>query len=460
MTMNESPMVAEDLDLEDFFENGTVGLHLVGPDGTILKANRAEYESLGYTADEYIGQPIQRFHASEDTISDILRRLSAGEKLDKYPACLRAKDGSIRHVIISSSVCFRDGEFRNTRCFTVDVTDKVLAEAALREAEDRLAATYENVLAGIAECDANGCFLRVNEPFETLTGYSKDELLSTTIFDITHPDDVVADEAQYRRQVSGEIDRYLTTKRYVRKDGRTIWVDVTSSTVRDDSGAFRYGVRMVQDVTDRQMAEEQKKLLLAELNHRVKNTLATVQALAAHTARSATSAEDFRRRFEPRLLALSAAHDRLTKNDWRGANLKDIVADELQAHGTGANISAVGPDIILPPRISLSLSMAIHELATNALKYGALSDGNGRVEVRWSVKRDKRSPYPSSLTFVWAESDGPAVEAPSREGFGSRLLKVTAKELRGELSTEWLPHGLRWQLTLPLNASDFDRRSA
>src|SRR3712207_692988 len=103
------------LDLEDFFENGTVGLHLVGPDGTILRANPADYAPLGYAADEYVGRNITDFHADPETIADILARLTRGEKLDKYPARLKAKDGSVRHVLISSSVCFRDGEFVNTR---------------------------------------------------------------------------------------------------------------------------------------------------------------------------------------------------------------------------------------------------------------------------------------------------------------------------------------------------------
>ncbi|MEA2998916.1 MAG: hypothetical protein QOK17_749 [Sphingomonadales bacterium] len=168
------------LDLEDFFENGTVGLHLVGSDGTILKANRADFEPLGYTADEYIGRPITEFHADEGVIQDILARLAQGEKLDKYRARLRAKDGSLRHVEISSSVCFREGEFANTRCFTVDVTEKVRAEEALREAQERLAATYESVLAGIAEVDSSGRFVRVNEAFCAITGFSRDELLSRT----------------------------------------------------------------------------------------------------------------------------------------------------------------------------------------------------------------------------------------------------------------------------------------
>jgi PAS domain S-box-containing protein len=456
MSVGGANIVPDELDLEDFFENGTVGLHLVASDGTILRANRADFEPLGYSPEEYIGQPIMRFHADDDVIDDILARLSAGEKLDKYPARLKAKDGSIRHVLISSSVCFRDGEFVNTRCFTLDVTEKVRMEQELREAEERLAATYENVLAGIAECDEDGCFLRVNEAFETITGYSKDELLSKTFFDITHPDDVPLERQQYARQVAGEIDRYALCKRYVRKDGKLIWVEVTSTTVRSDNGDFRYGVRMVQDVTERKLAEEQKKLLLDELNHRVKNTLATVQALAAHTARSATSAEDFRRRFEPRLLALSAAHDRLTRNDWRGANLADIVTGELGAHDVPGAVSVEGPDIILPPRVSLSLSMALHELATNALKYGALSVPGGRISVRWQVERDPATPYPVGLELTWEESGGPPVQAPSQEGFGSRLLRVTAAELRGSVDVKWEPEGLRWHLSFPLRSADFD----
>lgn len=442
------------LSLEDFFENGTIGLHLVGPDGTILRANRADYAPLGYTAEEYIGHSIARFHADEHVIDDILKRLSAGERLDKYPARLRAKDGSIRHVLISSSVHFEGGQFQNTRCFTLDVTDKVLAEAALREAQDRLAATYDNVRAGIAECNESGRFLRVNDAFETISGYSKADLLSMTFFDITDPEDVEQERLDYRNQVAGTADHYMATKRYVRKDGRVVWVEVTSSTVRRADGGFAYGVRMVQDITERKTAEEHRKFLLDELNHRVKNTLATVQALAAHTARSAKSADDFRRRFEPRLMALSAAHDRLTKNDWRGANLADIVGDEVVGHGGAERVDASGPDVLLSPRVSLSLSMALHELATNAMKYGALSCVDGRVAIRWSVMRDSGSPHPISLSIEWQERGGPKVATPTVTGFGSRLLKVTAAELKGEADLLWRPEGLIWQLSIPLRSQD------
>lgn len=460
LRMNMSDVLSTDDangDLEDFFENGTVGLHLVASDGTIVRANRADYEPLGYTADEYIGHPITKFHADDEVIADILNRLSSGEKLDRYPARLRAKDGSLRHVEISSSVCFREGEFVNTRCFTVDVTDKVHAEAELQDAQARLAVTYENAPAGIAEADGNGRFIRVNEAFEEISGYPRDELIGKSFLDITHPDDVEDDRRKYSAQVAGELDSYVVEKRYVRKDARVIWVQVNATAIRAPDGQFRYGVRMAQDVTERKTAEQHKKLLLDELNHRVKNTLATVQALAAHTARSSHSAEDFRQRFEPRLLALSSAHDRLTKNDWRGVHLKDIVEGELQAHkGAESRISAEGPDIVLPPRVSLSLSMALHELATNALKYGALSVPDGRIDVEWSVARDASGRYPTRLCISWEESGGPRVEKPQSEGFGSRLLRVTGAELRGEITTDWRPQGLKWELGFPLAQTDFD----
>jgi PAS domain S-box-containing protein len=297
----------------------------------------------------------------------------------------------------------------------------------------------------------------VNEAYEEITGYPRDELIGKSFFDITHPDDVADERERYADQVRGELDQYATEKRYVRKDGKVIWVQVNGTVVRGPDGEFRYGVRMVQDITERKTAEQHRRLLLDELNHRVKNTLATVQALAAHTVRNSVSAEDFRRRFEPRLLALSAAHDRLTKNDWRGANLREIVDGELEAHkGAGSRVSAEGPDIILPPRVSLSLSMALHELSTNALKYGALSVPEGRVAVKWKVERKDGTPYPTRLCISWEESGGPPVQQPKSEGFGSRLLRVTAAELKGDLDASWEPDGLRWELEFPLASTDFD----
>lgn len=435
--------------LDDFFENATVGLHLVAADGTIVRANRADFEPLGYSADEYVGRHIAEFHADPDVIDDILARLGRGEALDRYRARLRAKDGSIRHVEISSSVNFEGDQFINTRCVTIDVTDQIATEMALEETRQRLAETYENVLAGISEVDSEGRFLRVNRALTAITGYDADELLQTSVFGITHPDDVEEDRASFASQVAGEIDRYNITKRYVRKDGQVVWVEIASSSVRDKDGGFRFAVRHAQDVTARVEAETQQKLLLDELNHRVKNTLATVQSLVVQTARNCATAEEFRARFEPRLIALSKAHDRLTRNRWEGANLAEIVAEEFgPAGGAGNQLTASGPDIVLPTRASLSLSMALHELTTNALKYGALSAPGGTVQLHWNVERS--GPFPSRVNLDWKESGGPPVSPPTAEGFGSRLLRVTAKELGADMGMEFAPEGFRWRLSFDL----------
>jgi PAS domain S-box-containing protein len=243
-------------DLDDFFENGVVALHLVGPDGTILRANRAELDLLGYARDEYIGRNIADFHADADTINEILTRLGRGETLDRFPARLRAKDGSIKHVLISSNVQFRNGAFVNTRCFTLDVTDAQAARALLREQDQRLAATYNHASIGIAEADETGRHLRVNDALCKITGYTAEELLQRSFFGNTHPDDRSEDHAMYARQIAGELDTYTVEKRYVKKDGTSAAVRVSASAVRDSEGVFLYGVRVIQDVTDERRARD------------------------------------------------------------------------------------------------------------------------------------------------------------------------------------------------------------
>lgn len=242
--------------LHDFFENGSLALHLVGPDGTILRANKAELDLLGYPAEEYIGRNIAEFHADEDTICDILGRLTHGERLDQYPARLKARNGSIKYVLISSSVNFQNGKFINTRCFTIDVTEQKAVEARLREHDQRLAATYSHANIGIAEADESGRLLRVNKTLSTITGFSEAELLTRTFFDHTHSDDLEPDRTHYRQQIAGERDAYTVEKRYVRKNGEIAWVCVNASAVRDARGRFLYGIRVIQDITDQKNAAE------------------------------------------------------------------------------------------------------------------------------------------------------------------------------------------------------------
>lgn len=242
-------------DLEDFFENSAVGLHIVSGDGIIQRANKAELELLGYSREEYIGRHVAEFHVDAPTIGDILHRLSCGEKLERYSARLRAKDGSIKHVQITSNGRYENGRLVGTRCFTIDVTATYEAEAALWDTKERLAATYQAATIGIAEADADGRILRANDSFGRMLGYAAERLLKMTIFDYTAEEDRERELMEYGRQVRGEIDSYQLTKRAVTADGTDIYLDVHSSSVRGTNGEFLYGVRVIVDVTDAKWLE-------------------------------------------------------------------------------------------------------------------------------------------------------------------------------------------------------------
>ena len=223
--ISEYHAVAEDLrrksaDLEDFFDNSAVGLHVVSGEGIILRANKAELAVLGYAEQDYVGRHIAEFHVDAPVIGDILQKLSHGEKLDAYPARLRAKDGSIRYVAITSNGRFADGKLVNTRCFTIDITELRQAEVAQRESEERLSATYEAATIGIAEADASGRLLRVNDAICTMLGRSRDELLNLTFYDYTHKEDVAEDAAQYARQVRGELENMCSANAPIRPTER------------------------------------------------------------------------------------------------------------------------------------------------------------------------------------------------------------------------------------------------
>ncbi|MDG2531003.1 sensor histidine kinase [Caulobacter endophyticus] len=198
------------------------------------------------------------------------------------------------------------------------------------------------------------------------------------------------------------------------------------------------------DVTDKVLAGEQQRLLLDELNHRVKNTLATVQAIARQTLRGALTPEAFARAFEARLLALSQTHNALTDSQWAGAGLRQILSQELAPYDP-ARIAMEGPDVNLPARIALSLGMVFHELATNAAKYGALSTEAGRLRLTWSVVND-------ALGFEWREEGGPPVTAPTRHGFGSRLIERSiGAELRGQVAIDYAQGGLICRFTVSMD---------
>jgi PAS domain S-box-containing protein len=239
--------------------------------------------------------------------------------------------------------------------------------------------------------------------------------------------------------------------------GQDRWVNVRGQVTYDPRGRATRMIGVVLDVTDRHQAfvavtasEQRHRLLTNELNHRVKNTLATIQSIARATARRATSVGEFRQTFEDRLLALSATHNILTQASWEAAEIGDLLAQETAPY-PAEQVSVGGPSVRLVPRQALALGMVFHELTTNAAKYGALSAATGRLNVRWAVL-DIGGGTPL-LTLEWRETGGPAVSPPAQTGFGSRLMKSSVKQdLAGEVALEFKPAGLVCRIEAPLQS--------
>jgi PAS domain S-box-containing protein len=437
--------------------------------GTILQYNRLAAQiwgrtpQPGQTHDEFTenvryfdieGNPLQR--------SELAEVLATGKPARDVERIVERWDGS--RVTVSLTI----DPLRNARgetigavhCF-LDISERKRMDAALAlsrlqalEQEQRLAATYEHASIGISEVAPDGRFLRVNEATTSITGYSREHLLKQRLFAHTHPDDIDADREAFRKQIVGELEFYSIEKRFMRKDGRVIWMSVRSSPVRDAGGQLLYLVRVVQDVTERKAAESRQKLLIDELNHRVKNTLATVQSLASQSARGATTPEVFRERFEGRLMALSKAHNQLTLHHWESAELRELLSASLAPYGDASQrVVLRGEDVVLRPRAVLTLAMAFHELTTNAVKYGALSAPGGSVEIRWQPVQ-MHNGGKTGLRIEWEEKGGPPVLAPERRGFGTTLIeRGVAGDLDGRAALAFAPDGVRCIIEIPLDSA-------
>ncbi len=457
---------------DDILELLPVATCICDTRGRIIQYNRRAVEIWGRAPQP--GDTHERFTASSKFFDDdgnelsqskLTEVLTTGRAVRDEEVMVERPNGARVTVLINiDPLLDANGNLVGAVCCFQDVTErKRVLEALdrsqqdLRQQEQRWNATYEHAAIGIVEIDMEGRFLRVNEAICAITGLSREQLLGWRLFARTHPSDRDVDEELYRRQVAGDIGFYSLEKRFVRADGRVIWIAVRSSTVRDADDNFLYGVRVVQEITERKEAEERQKLLVDELNHRVKNTLATVQSLATQTARGANSPEGFRHAFEGRLIALSQAHDQLTRRHWRNADLRDIIVATTAPYLASAQDRIVirGDDLAIRPRTALTLAMALHELTTNAAKYGALSTPSGQVSVGWSVVRE--ASQPPQLHIEWREQGGPPVEAPSRRGFGTRFIEGSvAAELQGVARLNFDAEGLHCTMDIPLDQSELE----
>ncbi|HET9147751.1 MAG TPA: HWE histidine kinase domain-containing protein, partial [Acetobacteraceae bacterium] len=346
----------------------------------------------------------------------------------------------------------RGFEEERRRAEALAVSERNLQAAVLREAENSLAFALNAARLGSWKFDLRTKRLTASEVCRTDFGLTESSPSSSyrDILSCIHP----ADRRQHHKVVRQAVrigSDFDTECRVVHPDGHIAWIMVRGRASYDEKGKPLLVTGVSLDITERKQAEERQQLLLDELNHRVKNTLATVQSIALQTGRTAESAYIFAENLTARIEALSRAHDLLTQASWKGAQLADIVRQTLTpyASGPGGNdqVTISGPPVRLGPNAAITLNMAFHELAANAARYGSLSVPDGQVDIRWRLDR---SVSPPQVEIVWVESGGPPAGRPSRRGLGSRLIEQgLARELGGEVRLDFARAGISCRMLLP-----------
>ncbi len=335
-----------------------------------------------------------------------------------------------------------------------DVTDRHRAFEALRTSEERLRLALSAGVIGTWDWDVQTDRVFADERFAQ--AYAVDPVAASAgapaaqFVASIHPDD--------RERVAQRIEEavksgseFLEEYRLIQGDGQVRWVAARGRCFHDAAGQPTRFPGATLDITDRKVAEQNARLLTQEMSHRVKNLLATIQAIANQTLRDGISLADARDTFSKRLMSLSRAQDLLTGKTGAAAELRSIIATAIEAHAPGTGrVTLDGPRISVLPRPALALALALHEMATNATKYGALSTPAGRVDIRWHVGAFDAG---SILQLSWCEIGGPAVQAPTRKGFGSRLIEsVITGDFGGSAIPSYDANGVNWAISAPLAA--------
>ncbi len=328
-----------------------------------------------------------------------------------------------------------------------DITQIRRSENSLRKSETRFRGTFENSAVGIAHVSFNGAWLEVNDKLCEIVGYSRVELLGKKFAEITHPDDLEDNLEQIQQLIDDKIDNCSLDKRYMRRDGSIVWVGITASIQRDDTGAPQYLISIIRDISEQKHAQARIQLLMEELNHRSKNLLTVVQAVARQTLKTGDP-ETFMARLSDRISALAASQDVLVRGQWHGADTAELVRAQFAGFSDafGTRVLLEGKPATLSSAAAQAIGMALHELATNAAKYGALSNSDGQIKINWGFK----GPADDTFFMNWTESGGPEVAPPTRKGFGQTVIVgMVQAAVNGRAEVEYARSGLVWTLEAP-----------
>jgi PAS domain S-box-containing protein len=432
------------------FDTAAVGVAHIAPDGRWLRVNGALCRTLGYLADELLTKSFQDVTYPDDLAADLVQvELMREGKIDSHNVEKRyvRKDGAIiwaRNTV--SCVRKGDGSIDYFVGVIEDISASKQAEKELRENEERFRSSLLHSPLPMLLFDDREQILAISQSWLEQSGYLREELPRLEDWTLRACGERSGEVLEQIRQtiiISTEPEVRSAELMIRTKDGRErLWSFVSSPLATRFYGRRLFAC-IAQDVTDRKAHEEQVRLLMGEINHRTKNMLSLVQAIARQTA--AREPEDFIERFTERIQALAANQDLLIRNEWQGVDVEDLARAQLAlfADLMGSRITMHGSPIRLNAATAQAIGLALHELATNASKYGALSVATGCIDVGWRLDGD-------IFAMSWTESKGPPVSEPKRRGFGSTVVDTMVKQtVNGAVQLDYIPSGVVWNLTCP-----------
>ncbi len=415
---------------------------------------------------ELLGMPLTR--GNRGSVADWLNRVHPDDRTMASEAAFRCFDEGIPYAIEyrihradtgeerwlqshGSRIDYDDARSSRFVGISFDITERRRAEEDLRASETRFRTIFEQANDYLITTTLDQRIMSVNPAVLAALGYTEGETIGRSIGEFMDPEHfATAREALAQKLAKGGSTRLTLNVR--RKDGRELIWEVNSQLTYDAEGRPTGLHAIGRDMTEAKRAETHLRLLIDELNHRVKNTLAIVQGIVQQTFKATADPAAARAAFEGRIAALSEAHNLLTREHWSPVSMRQIIRDAIAPHsgpdGEAPRFDLDGPDFTIAPRTAISLALVCHELATNAVKHGALSRPGGTVRIRWAIETGEQG---RRLHLEWVEQGGPPVKPPSRRGFGTRMIeRGLAAEFGGTVRIEFAPGGLRCTVDAPL----------
>jgi PAS domain S-box-containing protein len=444
------------------FEHAAVGVALVGPNGSLLRVNDSFARILGYSAGELATKTFQDVTHPDDLALNlaVLKKAISGEA-DSFGIEKRyvRKDGAIVWGNLTVG-CVRkpNGCVDYFVSVVEDITDRKRAEARLAERNAQLDLAHSAARVGCYTYDISSKSLRFTRASAATYGVSESttEITTEAWHARLHRDDVQRLRAEHIRAFKERRSELTSEFRFVRPGGEVRWFETRSLIAYDRVGRAERMTGVFIDVTERRKAEDHKSLLIAELDHRVKNVLACVAAVAQRSRECSRSADEFLDVLNGRINSLANTHALLSRSHWHGVDLRELVRGELAFCTHDERELIEGPPIDLAPEAVQPVAMVLHELATNAAKYGALSSDHGRVFVRWRYQANGAAD--GKIVIEWRETGGPPVLPASGSGYGTSVIRdLIPYELGGSVDFVLAPEGARCRLEIPAGWLSFTR---